>query len=264
MTPTPDLPSFGGWPPVGADVIPGAEPWSADGGPHGALVLHGFTGNCAGVRPVAEALHGAGFAIEMPLLPGHGTAVEDLVPTTFDQWYEAAEEALEALQERVDRVVVAGLSMGGALTCVLAMEHPEVAGIACINPATQVNDEIRSTVEQMLAAGSEVIPPVGSDIALEGATENAYPATPVAPLLTMFEAADQFAARIDKITCPTLVLTSRQDHVVPPSDSEFLVASVAGPVEHVWLERSYHVATIDHDGPEVARRITEFAQRVTT
>lgn len=260
MTPTPE---YGGWPPAGATVVPGAEPWSAEGGPHGALVLHGYTGNCAGVRPVAEALHGAGFAVEMPLLPGHGTRVEDLSPTGFDDWYCAAEEALEALQDRVDRIVVAGLSMGGALTCVLAMEHPEIAGIACINPATQVNDEIRITVEAMLHEGSAFIPPVGSDIALEGATENAYELTPVPPLLTMFDAAEAFAARIDTITCPTLVLTSRQDHVVPPSDSEFLVANVAGPVEHVWLERSYHVATIDHDGPEVARRIVEFATTVT-
>jgi carboxylesterase len=257
MTPTAD------WPPEGAEVVPGAEPWSAEGGPHGALVLHGFTGNCSGVRPVAEALHAAGFAIEMPLLPGHGTKVEDLLPTSFDDWYAAAEEALEDLAERVDRIVVAGLSMGGALTCVLAVEHPEIAGIACVNPATQVNDEIRATVESMLAEGNDYIPPVGSDIALEGATENAYEATPVPPLLTMFDAAERFASRVDKITCPTLVLTSRQDHVVPPSDSEFLVSRVAGPVEHVWLERSYHVATIDHDGPDVARRIVEFAQKVT-
>ena len=28
-----------------APIIPGAEPFSADGGPQGALVLHGFTGN---------------------------------------------------------------------------------------------------------------------------------------------------------------------------------------------------------------------------
>lgn len=251
------------WPPAGATLVPGAEPWSAEGGPHGALVLHGFTGNCGSMRPVAEALHAAGFAVEMPLLPGHGTKVEDLLPTGFDDWYAAAEAALEDLQHRVDRVVVVGLSMGGALTCVLAVEHPDIAGIACVNAATQVNDEIRATVEQMLVEGNDYIPPVGSDIALEGATENAYEATPVPPLLTMFDAAARFASRLDNITCPTLVLTSRQDHVVPPSDSEFLVSQVAGPVEHVWLENSYHVATIDVDGPEVARRIVEFAEKVT-
>ncbi len=251
------------WPPPGASVIPGAEPWSAAGGPHGALVLHGFTGNCAGVRPQAEALHAAGFAVEMPLLPGHGTRVEDLLPFGFDDWYAAAGSALEALAERVDRIVVVGLSMGGALTCVLAMEHPEIAGIACVNPTTQTNDEIRATVEAVLAEGSDLIPPIGSDIALEGATENAYPATPVPPLLTMFDAEAGFSSRLDEIACPTLVLTSRQDHVVPPADSEFLVSRVAGPVEHVWLERSYHVATIDHDGPEVSRRIVEFSRRVT-
>ena len=47
-----------------------------------------------------------------------------------------------------------------------------------MNPATQVSDEIRATVETMLAEGNEFIPPVGSDIALEGVTENAYDATP--------------------------------------------------------------------------------------
>ncbi|HYF47420.1 MAG TPA: hypothetical protein VD926_14495, partial [Acidimicrobiales bacterium] len=124
-------------------------------------------------------------------------------------------------------------------------------------------DEIRATVETMLAEGNDYIPPVGSDIALEGATENSYEATPVPPLLSMFDAAERFADRFGGITCPTLVLTSRQDHVVPPSDSEFLVSHVSGPVEHVWLERSFHVATIDHDGPEVAQRIVEFARRVT-
>ena len=257
MTPTPD------WPPAGSSVLPGAEPWSADGGPHGALVLHGFTGNCSGVRPVAEALHEAGFAIEMPLLPGHGTVVEDLLVTGWDDWYSTADAAFRRLAERVDRIVVSGLSMGGALSCLLAVGHPEVAGIAVVNPAIQVNDEIRATVEAVLADGSDYIPPVGSDIALEGATENAYAATPVPPLLTMFDAADRFADRLDRIACPTLVLTSRQDHVVPPSDSEYLVSHVAGPVEHVWLEDSYHVATIDHDGPEVARRIVQFARKVT-
>jgi esterase/lipase len=34
-------------------------------------------------------------------------------------------------------------------------------------------------------------------------------------------------------------------------------------VERVWLEKSFHVATIDYDRAEVEQRTVEFAQRVT-
>ena len=69
----------------------GCEPWSAEGGSNGVLVLHGFTGNPQSMRPLAEALAAAGFTVDLPLLPGHGTALEDMVPTRFDDWSGAAE-----------------------------------------------------------------------------------------------------------------------------------------------------------------------------
>ncbi|MEY2452114.1 MAG: carboxylesterase, partial [Acidimicrobiaceae bacterium] len=47
-------------------IIPGAEPESIDGGPNGALVIHGFTGNPDSMRGVAHALGDAGFAVELP------------------------------------------------------------------------------------------------------------------------------------------------------------------------------------------------------
>ena len=77
-----------------APIIPGAEPWSAPGGSHGVLVLHGFTGNPQSMRPLAQALAAAGFTVELPLLPGHGTSVEDLIPTRWEDWSGAAEAQL--------------------------------------------------------------------------------------------------------------------------------------------------------------------------
>ena len=117
-------------------VLPGCEPWSSPGGgPHGVLVLHGFTGSPVSMRPLAEVFADAGFAVELPRLPGHGTAVEDMIETGWDDWLTEAERALAALQARVPdgKVVVAGLSMGGALTAALAEGHPELAGIVLIN-----------------------------------------------------------------------------------------------------------------------------------
>src|SRR5580658_3749695 len=98
-------------------LLPGAEPFAASNGPHGVLVLHGFTGCPQSMRPLAEAFADAGFSVELPLLPGHGTGVEDLVPMRWPDWMAAAEAAYLDLAARCDRTVVAGLSMGGTLAC---------------------------------------------------------------------------------------------------------------------------------------------------
>jgi carboxylesterase len=55
-----------------------------------------------------------------------------------------------------------------------------------------------------------------------------------------------------------LLLSSRQDHVVPSSSGDVLVGKVSGPIERVWLERSYHVATLDYDAELVVSRTVEF------
>ena len=48
---------------------------------------------------------------------------------------------------------------------------------------------------------------------------------------------------------PTLLLSSREDHVVDPVSGDVLEQKAGGPVERVFLENSYHVATLDWDAP---------------
>ena len=252
---TPDIP---------ANCIEGAEPWAAEGtNGHGVLVLHGFTGNCNSMRGLADAFHRAGFTVLMPLLPGHGTTAAEMAGTTWADWSAATEAAYQELAAAVDHVVVAGLSMGGSLTCWLATQHPEIAGLVCINPATQVSPEMREAVEALHAAGEEYMPGIGSDIADPDAHESAYEDTPLAPMLSLFGASEEFGGHLERITQPLLLMTSPNDHVVPPTDSDHLAASVAGPVERVTLERSYHVATLDYDKDLIAERAVAFAEKVT-
>lgn len=245
-----------------APIIEGAEPWSAAGGDRGVLVVHGFTGNPHSMRPVAEALAAAGFTVELPLLPGHGTAVADMLATGWPDWLGAAEEAYTALAARCEKVAVVGLSMGGAITAWLASDHPEIAGIACLNAVVTPPEGMRDAVEGLIAAGEEVMAGIGSDIAKEGAVESAYPETPLRPLLTLFDAAAELEPRLGRIACPVLVVSSPQDHVVPPENSDVLAAAVAGPVERVTAPDSYHVVTLDNDGPAVVDAVTAFCTKV--
>jgi carboxylesterase len=248
---------------VTAPILPGAEPFSHRGGPLGVLVLHGFTGSPQSVRPQADALAAAGFTVDLPLWPGHGTSVEDLVPKRWPDWSEAAEAAFHKLAGECDAVALFGLSMGGSLACWLAEHHPEIRGLCLVNPLVDPPaDSFRDVLRAMLDGGAEVAPGVGSDIARADRTELAYTGTPLAAALSLFEGLDAVAARLDHITCPVLVLSSREDHVVPSSSGDVLCAGVSGPAERVWLEKSYHVATLDHDEDEITRRAVAFAGQV--
>jgi carboxylesterase len=246
------------------DLIPGAEPLSVAGGPVGVLVLHGFTGNPGSVRPLADAMVEAGFTVEMPLLPGHGTVIEDMVPTRFDDWSGAAEAAYLDLAGRCERVVVAGLSMGGTLTCWLASRHRDIAGIVCVNAAVLPSEpEVLEMVRLMIDAGETISEGIGSDIADPDVVERAYDGTPLEPALSLFEAIESLQPGLAGITCPVLIMSSPEDHVVNPAASDHLAAVVSGPVERVSLDRSYHVATLDHDKELINRSSVDFVRKVT-
>lgn len=246
-------------------VIPGAEAWSAEGtNGHGLLVLHGFTGNPSSMRPLAEALHGAGFTVEMPRLPGHGTSIEDMARTGWADWSTAAQEAYDRLAAKVDKVVVTGLSMGGTLATWLAARNPATAGLAVVNPYVEAPAEsFLDIINGLKDSGTAVIPAIGSDIAMPGIEENAYQGTPVEPLLSLFAGITELNGILGEIRCPTLIFTSTQDHVVPPSSSDLLAEAVSGPVERVTLEKSFHVATLDYEARDIEEKTVEFAQKVT-
>ena len=251
-------------PASGRDLLPGASPWTSDAGPAGVLVLHGFTGNPQSVRPLAEAFATAGLTVSMPLLPGHGTRVEDMVPTRWADWSGAAEQAYAELAARCETVTVAGLSMGGTLTLWLASRHPEVRGIVLVNPlADGEAPGVAAMVEQLRGLDEPLVPGIGSDIALQGSVESAYPMTPVQPLLSLHAALTDLRGALADITCPVLLCTSPQDHVVEPASSDLVAQTVGGPVERVSLDRSFHVATLDHDARLIESRAVEFVQRVS-
>jgi carboxylesterase len=248
---------------VTAPILPGAEPYSSTGDARGALVLHGFTGNPQSMRGLALALAAAGLTVELPLLPGHGTEVADMVPTRWEDWSAAAEAAYVELAARCESVVVVGLSMGGTLGIWLGERHPEIAALVLVNPLVVPPDaDTVAFIDSVIDAGDELAPGVGSDIALEGAVESAYAELPLRAARSLFAAAADVEAALGAVTCPVLLFSSPQDHVVPPVSGDRLVEGVKGPVERIVLERSFHVATLDYDKDEIEARTVQFVTDV--
>jgi carboxylesterase len=238
-----------------------AEPYSAEGGPQGALVIHGFTGSPQSMKPLARAFAAAGFTVELPLLPGHGTVVEEMSATNWQDWTSAIETTYLELATRCQQIVVVGLSMGGSLATWLATRHPEIAAIVLVNPLIDPSAQMWSKLLAAATASTEdYLPAVGSDVAMPGVVESAYDAVPVRPLLSLTPALLALIDDLSKITAPALVFVSPQDHVVDPSSSTLFAQLTRGSVITVQLLRSFHVATIDYDGPMINERAVSWAK----
>jgi carboxylesterase len=247
-----------------------ADPFESEGTVHangrriGVLLSHGFTGSPASMVPWGQYLSEQGYAVSVPLLPGHGTRWQDMTGTTFADYYAAVEKAFADLQARTDAIVVGGLSMGGCLALWLAALRPrDVAGVVLVNPA------VASTNKQLLAVPllKHVVPAmsaIGNDIKKPGVSEGAYPKTPLKPLHSMVQAWKQVREDLPKVTAPLLLFRSAEDHVVDPSSGKIIMDNVSSrdATERV-LANSYHVATLDNDAPQIFQESAAFIRRVT-
>lgn len=245
------------------NILPGAEPFRSEGDATGVLVIHGFTGSPQSMRSIATAMAEAGHTVELPRLPGHGTTVEDMLTTGWSDWTAAVEAAYEDLAARTEQVFVTGLSMGGSLTLWLATKHPEIAGIIPINAAAVADPEMIEGVQAFIDSGAEVMDAIGGDIAKEGVVEVAYDKTPLAPLLSLQQGLQEMAPELPTIAMPTLLITSRNDHVVDPSSSDFIAEQISSDAERLWLDDSFHVATLDHDEQRIIDAVTDFVARLS-
>lgn len=246
-------------------LMPGAEPFSHEGGRTGALLVHGFTGTPQGMRDWGQFLADAGLSVEVPRLPGHGTTVAEANLTRWEDWYAEVERQLARLRERCDDVFVMGLSMGGTLAIRLAEEHgDEIAGLVLVNPSllTKRPDRFLLPVLRLVKgtwAG------IASDIKKPGSVELAYDKLPVKAAYQLSRLWVTTRADLGKVSQPLLVLRSTEDHVVEPDSSALLLQKVASTdVREIVLEDSYHVATLDNDAPLIFASSLEFVHRLST
>jgi carboxylesterase len=244
-------------------ILPGAEPYAADGGPVGVLLCHGFTGTPASMRPWAEHLAAAGFTVRVPLLPGHGTDWRDCNRTGWPDWYAALERAHDELAARCERVFAFGLSMGGTLVTRLAEQRRDgVAGLVLVNPsfATQRLD---AKLARFVAWAVPSRPGIGGDVKKAGVTEPAYDRTPVRAFASLQRLWPVVLRDLGTVTAPIRLYRSAQDHVVEPLSAKLLLTrTTATDVEEIVLEDSYHVATLDNDAPRIFAGSVEFIRSV--
>lgn len=246
------------------------DAWSADGVDRadgrrvGVLLSHGFTGSPASMRPWGEVLASQGYAVAVPRLPGHGTTWQDMNSTTWRQWYGELERAFDGLLDHCDDVIVGGLSMGAALSLLLAADRgPEVAGVISVNVSVDNRDPRRfaaPVIKRVFAS----FPGIADDIKKPGVTEAGYDRLPLKAAHELLRFYRHLRPLLPQVTQSLLIIRSREDHVADPGSHEKVLTSVSSrDITEVTLENSYHVATLDNDAPLIESESLAFIERVT-
>lgn len=237
--------------------------FSFAGGPVGCLLIHGFTGSPAEMRPLGEYLHAKGLTVSAPLLPGHGGRPDDLNQVTWRDWVAAAEGAFAALTASCETIFVAGLSMGAVLACHLAAEHPECGGLLLYAPALRVRNHLlpltpllRRVVRQFpVGESSDLVDPEAPSRLWH------YPTYPVGGAAEFLTLQRRVRRMLQRIQAPTLIFVSTRDASVP-SDVAPLLCKRLGASDRavVTLHNSGHCMLVDAEREMILARSYGFIQ----
>jgi len=238
-------------------IMTGAEPFLLKGGPRGILLIHGFTGTPAELRLLGEYLHRKNFTVLAVRLPGHGTEVRDMEPTTWRHWYGATIDGLKILSGICSEINVLGLSMGGLLALKLASEYPVSSVTALSTPIFLA--ERRIPLLPLYRKFRRYIPQKRRDYDIDPLYYVGYDYTPLASLASLLELIDIAKADLPKVRCPALLVQSRREHTVRPESATFILENLGTKQKELfWLKNSGHVVTIDGERALVFSKVAEF------
>lgn len=225
------------------------------------LLLHGFPHD----RTLWEAQLAAPPRAARMLaldLPGFGESASAEVPS-IEHWADWVAEALDAL--RVERAVVAGLSMGGYLAFALWRRHPQrVAGLVLAD--TRAGADTIEGQEKRVAMQSQVLKEGPAAIAqamlpgMVGKTTRAERPRAVeyldammrrASVAAIHDALEAMRTRRDStptlptITVPTLVICGDEDVLTPVKESHAMHAAIPD-AQLAVIPGAGHASCVEH------------------
>jgi carboxylesterase len=236
------------------------------------LAFHGFTGTASELMPLLEVVAAAGFAVEAPLLPGHGTHATDLQERTFNDWCFGAREHYARVAVKYDGVVVLGFSMGSLVAMRIASEKPaRLAGLVALGNALTLYPYMSGAYAafdglHVPIPDAYLVKVSHADALDRVAAEKVvtYDRFPLRAVREVVRGGVFMRGEVSTITCPTFIGHGQRDHVCPPKNATWLKAHIGSTdVTLRTYPRSAHMVAIDYDHAAVASDVTAFllAQR---
>lgn len=252
-------------------AFPLGEAFHLPAGDPACVLIHGFTATPQEMRFLGQHLQAAGLTVYGVRVAGHATSVEDLERSRWQDWCESVRQPLLAARRRHPQVVLVGQSMGSLLALALAAQQPQdVTAVALLAPAIILQRRWLRGVRSLLPWVSRVgggrfryLDKGQSDIADPAGLvdRETYDRVPLRAVHQLLALQHHVRRQLRRIRHPALIIHSRQDHTCAPEGVRLLQRRLAGPVETLFLDDSYHVVSVDFDRERVASAVHAFARR---
>lgn len=236
------------------------QPFIWQGGRPAALLIHGFMGTPAEMRPLAHELHQAGWTVQSLLLPGFGQQIDTLFDRRYQEWIEAARLALIELQAKHHPITLIGYSMGAAVALNVVAETPPDK-LILLAPFLRIGNTFHHIIWQVVkhllprlqpfkkadfsdARISEYFGGLNPELDLddpqvqEALRQLSVPAGFVDQVLGVGRAAEKIATQIHT---PTLIVQGTQDQAVKPARTRQLLQSLVGSITYQELETDHGI-----------------------
>jgi len=232
------------------------------------LILHGFTGHPGDMEYLGEQLNKKlDMTVSIPRLSGHGTNAADFRSTGAEDWLRAAVDSYLDLKAKYNKIIVAGLSMGGLLSLQIANGF-SIDKMVLIAPALYASDRLLP-IAHLLKAFNIKFKQNSYQDSLENAkteeekliTEDYYRYHYSSQLSELHKLMLKTRKIISNIKVPSLVIASKEDKIVPLKAAEEIYDQLTGPATLEVFDNSPHVI---NDGPEkelCAEKIIEFIRK---
>jgi carboxylesterase len=191
-----------------------------------------------------------------------------MIRTRYTDWLASVEDGYALLRGAVERVILIGLSMGGALSLLVAT-HLETAAVVAISTPYALPGDVRLRYVNLMSwfwpyADKTRLPPGSGWFDAEAWKDHvSYPKNPVRSLGELDKLLAEMRAALPDIRMPVLLIHSRDDKYVGPDNMERLHTALGSEdKEKMYVSGSGHVATRDAAHGQIFEAALSFIRRI--
>lgn len=213
---------------------------SADG-QHAMLLIHDFASTPAVFYDMIEPIKQKGYAIYCPVLPGHGSSIEQFAQVSYQQWIDCVEQSYEDIAKCYQKVTVLGVALGGVLAYRLSQKY-DLDCLFLLAPALALNVPMklaRTVLKAMRFLGFKNLGAMAGNIYQSDGCELAYKKIPINAMLEFFDCIETTPIQFG-LPCLNQVFLGQHDKIINFKKVYHIL------FDSIILENCAHVLPLDN------------------